>query len=678
VKTQPDQRFIPLELETRPTVDTAAYAHYMHIAQQTARIHACKETGPIRPIRVPGTSKLHWPVAEIRRVLGVAPRQNGFINLAFLVGMATLAMLAQVVLMMFPGILASIDFAGAAMLGGLMTANLDDAGVCTFDSLAASIIDSKIENSFDDICVDTHRNAPRPDSACLYGLVGDVAHVGSDNTEANPFAIAAAMLAYLGTAVGRGPFMPIGDDWNHSRLFMVHVGRSSRGRKGTAKKLVYRIHNAVKAIDEFLAPQVHRGGLSTREGLALMIHDGYVDGKNEVPAIEDKRLLVVESEFSNILHQSKRDGNTLSAALRDAWDGTSIRPAVKTCRVWATDPHVGIIGDVTPSELRDLMHRRELTNGFANRFIFFWAEGDKVLPFPQYTPNHVVDTLAERVANVLRFAGADRYVEKDVMRMEFSPEGKALYSHLYKGELRDRSAGEHITGLLDRRAPVLLRLAMLFALTDQTNVIAVEHINAAMAWVRYWVDSVKFIFQSAMDEVGAAQVSSTAQKIVTFLTEREQATRTELSKTCLGGHVSKDKLDRALDELITASPPAIEVASVARHNGQPGSPSKVYKLYVGGSSLVGVKSRANSANPAQCEPPGWLMTDLDPMRNARNQRSEVEVTAADLRESAHFADSADAPNQGLTDVDVDTSLISQSPHCVSVEVINLDEDVEVF
>ncbi len=66
------QLFTPLELETRPTVSTAAYAHYMHIAQQTARIHACKESGPIRPIRVPGTAKLHWPVAEIRRVLRVA------------------------------------------------------------------------------------------------------------------------------------------------------------------------------------------------------------------------------------------------------------------------------------------------------------------------------------------------------------------------------------------------------------------------------------------------------------------------------------------------------------------------------------------------------------------------------------------------------------------------------
>ena len=550
-----------------------------------------------------------------------------------------------------------------------------DAGqTVAINSVVDYASDTGASSQFDDVFVDTHRNAPRPDPACLYGLVGDVAQAGSSNTEANPFAIAAAMLAYLGAAVGRGPYMPIGDDWNHARLFMVHVGRSSRGRKGTAKKLIYRISNAVKALDEYLVPQVHRGGLSTREGLALMIHDGYKDGKNEVPAIEDKRLLVVESEFANILHQSKRDGNTLSAALRDAWDGTSIRPAVKTCRVWASDPHIGIIGDVTPSELRDLMHARELTNGFANRFIFFWAEGDKVLPFPQYTPKDVVEALADRVAQVLRFAGADRHVDKDVMRMEFSPEAASVYARLYRGELRDRSAGEHITGLLDRRAPVLLRLAMLFALTDQTNVIAVYHINAAMAWVRYWVDSVKFIFQSAVDEAGAAATTDMAQRIVTYLAEKGQATRTDLSKGCFGGHVSKATLDKALDELITASPPAIEVESVPRPNGQPGSPSKVYKPCAAPTHPA---STANSANSAEHEAPWAFAAGSGATRNVRSERNEAAAETQNPTEFAQFAESATAQRPALTGMGIDASQISHSSQ-VEAKGVYADDDVEVF
>ena len=46
---------------------------------------------------------------------------------------------------------------------------------------------------------------------------------------------------------------------------------------------------------------MHRGGLSSREGLAALIHDGFKQGSREIPAIEDKRLWVIESEFANDL-----------------------------------------------------------------------------------------------------------------------------------------------------------------------------------------------------------------------------------------------------------------------------------------------------------------------------------------------------------------------------------------
>ena len=62
-------QFTPLELETRPTVDTAAAAHYLHLAPQTMRIYACKESGPLRPLRING--RLHWETKKIRELLGV-------------------------------------------------------------------------------------------------------------------------------------------------------------------------------------------------------------------------------------------------------------------------------------------------------------------------------------------------------------------------------------------------------------------------------------------------------------------------------------------------------------------------------------------------------------------------------------------------------------------------------
>jgi hypothetical protein len=62
--------FTALALETRPAVDTATAAHWLSRRPQTLRGWACLENGPLRPFRING--RLAWPVAELRRVLGVA------------------------------------------------------------------------------------------------------------------------------------------------------------------------------------------------------------------------------------------------------------------------------------------------------------------------------------------------------------------------------------------------------------------------------------------------------------------------------------------------------------------------------------------------------------------------------------------------------------------------------
>ncbi len=69
-RAQPKLEFLPLELETHPTLSTAATAYYLRKARQTLRIWACKENGPIRPIRV--GAHLHWKTSDIRKLLGVA------------------------------------------------------------------------------------------------------------------------------------------------------------------------------------------------------------------------------------------------------------------------------------------------------------------------------------------------------------------------------------------------------------------------------------------------------------------------------------------------------------------------------------------------------------------------------------------------------------------------------
>ncbi len=63
-------QFVPLDRETRSALSTSEAAYHLNRAQQTLRVWACHEDGPLRPLRIHG--RLAWPVADIRRLLGVA------------------------------------------------------------------------------------------------------------------------------------------------------------------------------------------------------------------------------------------------------------------------------------------------------------------------------------------------------------------------------------------------------------------------------------------------------------------------------------------------------------------------------------------------------------------------------------------------------------------------------
>lgn len=63
------QGFPPLDLETRPTVTTEQAAFYLLRQPQTLRGWACREDGPLRPVRING--RLGWSVQEIKRILKV-------------------------------------------------------------------------------------------------------------------------------------------------------------------------------------------------------------------------------------------------------------------------------------------------------------------------------------------------------------------------------------------------------------------------------------------------------------------------------------------------------------------------------------------------------------------------------------------------------------------------------
>jgi hypothetical protein len=386
---------------------------------------------------------------------------------------------------------------------------------------------------------------PRAIPAMFYGLVGDVAKTAATGTEVNPVAAAGFFLTVISAAVGRDIYLSVGNSFHHARIFGVHVGRTAIGRKGDAQGLGRRVR--AKVCESFDMGHFHSGGLSSREGLAGAIQDPQGEDSD---GTDDKRLLIVESEFSNTLAQGKREGNTLTAALRDAWDGNDIKPLVKHSPTHCTDPHIAIWANITPPELRGMMTDRDVSNGFLNRFLFVWAERTQLVPLPLRTSDGVIDDLAERTQEIVSWALGDYPTTKNTRRMTLSSEAESLYVASYP-KLCDGEAPTKVATLLERAAPYSLRLAMLFAITDQSLTIERHHLHAALAWVAYAGESVAYIFGSDEENRAHRERCEYSEKLMVFLAAQSEkrASRTEIVNRCFSGHIGRSKLDDLLKSL---------------------------------------------------------------------------------------------------------------------------------
>jgi putative DNA primase/helicase len=224
------------------------------------------------------------------------------------------------------------------------------------------------------------------------------------------------------------------------------------------------------------------------------------------------------------------------------------------------------------------MKTRELTNGFANRFLMIWAERTQVLPFPKATPQERVDEIARRVLDVLDFVSSDRHGNRNGLRMDLSPQAQWRYGQLYRAELNEECGSPLLAALLERRAPMLLRMAMLFALTDCQLRIDVRHIEAAAAWIRHAMASATFVFLSADESARMGKVVEMAGQILEFLNRHGAASRRDITVNCFNRHASKQHIDAAVDYLLGTTPAGIQVRTVSRSKNSPGTPVTVYHI----------------------------------------------------------------------------------------------------
>ena len=151
---------------------------------------------------------------------------------------------------------------------------------------------------------------PTIDEAAFHGPAGEFVLRTAPHSEAHPMALLVQFLVAFGCACGRGAHYQVEADRHYTNQFVVLVGPTATGRKGSSWGHVRRLlADADPAFARCLV-----GGLSSGEGLIAQVRDPADEHDGQAPS--DKRRLVVEPEFAQTLKVIAREGNTLSAIVR--------------------------------------------------------------------------------------------------------------------------------------------------------------------------------------------------------------------------------------------------------------------------------------------------------------------------------------------------------------------------
>lgn len=391
------------------------------------------------------------------------------------------------------------------------------------------------------------------DQQAYRGLVGEIVDTLAPHTESDPVAILIQILVGFGSIIGRCAHFRAEADRHYCNLFACLVGQTAKGRKGTSWGQTRRI---LETIDPEWTEHRILGGLASGEGLIWQCRDpifkrepireggkktGRILEYQEVetdPGVDDKRLLVMESEFAGVLKVASRERNTLSAIIRQAWDTGSLRTLSKNAPGTATDAHISIVGHITRDELKRLICDTDLANGLANRFLWLCVRRSKCLPEGGDLESVNLSPIIGRLHQAVTSARMTGEVVRDDQAREV---WRQIYPDLSEGK----------PGLLgaatSRSEAQTMRLATIYALLDQSPVIRVEHLVAGLAVWTYAEQSARYIFGSALGDPIADEILRALRQA-----GADGLTRTVITADVFKRNVDKQALDNALFGLLDA------------------------------------------------------------------------------------------------------------------------------
>jgi hypothetical protein len=371
----------------------------------------------------------------------------------------------------------------------------------------------------------------------FYGIAGCFVRIVEEHTEADRNWLLVLFLLLAGNVLGRNRYFMVGGDQHFMKIFACAVGPSDQGRKGSANgpvELFFRYGPYAPGLNLLT-------GVASGEGLIWAIHDPIVvkvknkktgEIKEECidEGVEDKRLVVNVGEFFGLIQVMRRQGSTVSRIIRDAWDRDLLVAPSKNSPAKSTGAHVSIAGNISKEELLRAIEEGDADNGVLNRFLWMCSRRARILPEGgrlfeviqssawQDLQREFNQAMPREEALVKRDAEA-----ADLWGYDAAPAG------LYRDLTRERYG---MTGkVTGRSAPQVLRLALICATLDRSIEIRREHLDAALAVVRYSEASAEYIFGEMLEDPVANTILNALRMAPAGMTRSELSELLQRNKT---------------------------------------------------------------------------------------------------------------------------------------------------
>jgi hypothetical protein len=466
-------------------------------------------------------------------------------------------------------------------------------------------------------------NWPDLKPAALQGGCGDIVKAVMPHTEADPAAVTSTLLTTVGCMAGIRPYALAGNDWHPARLHTLICGPTSDGATGTSWSTV---RPAIDVADPCFLSENLLSGIVSGEGVIERVRDQVgddPDDKGFIEGVDDKRLLVLETEYASVLAKGARQGSSLFPVLRQGWDGTTLQSAARQSNALrATGHHISLIGHITPGEFKARLTQGEMDGGSINRLLIVLSRRSKELPDGGNLP----DELRVRCGNQVKAAlDAAKQVSG---RMQRSREAADLWRAEYPRLVAPRPDGWFASATARAQAQVL-RLSVAYAILDcSPEIIEVEHLAAALAMWDYAEASAKVLFA----EVGYDGRRTDTDKIIEFTRARGKVTRNELREQLFQKHKASHEIDALLKPLIDAGRVAQEAVETK------GRTKTVYTLRE--------KRGMRGKHPTSGNGEDFPRNDARKARKVSDGNSQVNGHTAHTAHTAQVRD--EAPPGGVT------------------------------